>query len=145
MDLIEIAKQFCLDREPLDAQPYGCGHINDTYCVNAADKRYILQRINHRIFPNVEGLMNNIVSVTDVIRKQVLQNGGDVERECFQVIPTKDGKSFFEHERNFYRMYVFVEKTLSLQVVENPLHFYYENENYFNFIGVASLPSSWRV
>lgn len=125
MNLIEIAKQFCLDREPLDAQPYGCGHINDTYCVTAADKRYILQRINHRIFPNVEGLMNNIVSVTDVIRKQVLQNGGDVERECLQVIPTKDGKSYLECDGNYYRMYVFVEKTLSLQVVENPIHFYY--------------------
>lgn len=125
MTLLDIAKQFALDREPLAAEPYGCGHINDTYCVTAADKRYILQRINHRIFPNVKGLMDNISRVTAVIREQVLKNGGDPERECLQVIPTKDGKSYLECEGNYYRMYVFVEKTLSLQTVENPEHFYY--------------------
>ena len=33
MDALEIAKRFDLDGEPVDAKPYGCGHINDTYCV----------------------------------------------------------------------------------------------------------------
>ena len=125
MTIIEIAKQFALDREPLKAEPYGCGHINDTYCVYAADKRYILQRINHKIFPDVEGLMSNIQRVTETIREQVVAAGGDPERECLQIIPTTDGKPYLECEGNFYRMYVFVERTLSLQTVENPVHFYY--------------------
>ena len=125
MTIVEIAKQFALDREPLAAEPYGCGHINDTYCVTAADKRYILQRINHNIFPNVAGLMDNIKRVTDMVREQVLANGGDPDRECLQIIPTKDGASYLEYEGNFYRMYVFVERTLSLQTVEDPIHFYY--------------------
>ncbi len=125
MTLVDIAKQFAIDREPLAAEPYGCGHINDTYCVTAADKRYILQRINHRIFPNVKGLMDNIARVTALVREKVLQNGGDPERECLQVIPTKEGAPYLECEGNYYRMYVFVENTLSLQTVENPEHFYY--------------------
>ncbi len=125
MTIVEIAKQFALDREPLAAEPYGCGHINDTYCVTAADKRYILQRINHNIFPNVAGLMDNIKRVTDMVREQVLANGGDPDRECLQIIPTKDGASYLEYEGNYYRMYVFVERTLSLQTVEDPVHFYY--------------------
>lgn len=125
MTIVDIAKQFALDREPLAAEPYGCGHINDTYCVTAADKRYILQRINHNVFPNVAGLMDNIQRVTDMLRQQVIENGGDPDRECLQIIPTKDGASYLEHEGNYYRMYVFVERTLSLQTVEDPIHFYY--------------------
>ena len=32
-------------------EPYGNGHINDTFLViNESKKRYILQRINHQIF-----------------------------------------------------------------------------------------------
>ena len=125
MTIVEIAKQFRVDREPLAAEPYGCGHIIDTYCVTAKDKRYILQRINNRVFPNVAGLMDNIQRVTDMLREQVLAAGGDPDRECLQIIPTLDGKSYLEHEGSFYRMYVFVERTLSLQTVEDPVHFYY--------------------
>ncbi len=125
MTIVEIAKQFALDREPVSAEPYGCGHINDTYCVYAADKRYILQRINHNIFPNVAGLMGNIQRVTETIRQKVVEAGGNPERECLQIIPTNDGQPYLEVEGNYYRMYVFVEQTLSLQKVENPIHFYY--------------------
>ena len=39
-DSINLAKQFALDREPIKAEPYGCGHINDTYCVYAAASLY---------------------------------------------------------------------------------------------------------
>lgn len=125
MTIVEIAKQFQVDREPLTAEPYGCGHINDTYCVYAEGKRYILQRINNRVFPNVVGLMDNIQRVTSMLREQVVAAGGDPDRECLQIIPTNDGKAYLEHEGSFYRMYVFVERTLSLQTVEDPVHFYY--------------------
>ena len=30
MTMVEIAKFFAMDEEPLAAEPYGCGHINDT-------------------------------------------------------------------------------------------------------------------
>ncbi len=125
MTIVEIAKLFAMDQEPVAAEPYGCGHINDTYCVTSKDKRYILQRINHNVFPNVAGLMDNIQRVTSMLRDKVLANGGDPDRECLQIIPTKDGKAYLEFEGNYYRMYVFVERTLSLQTVEDPVHFYY--------------------
>ncbi len=49
------------------AEPYGNGHINDTYCA-AFDQggtcvRYILQRINQDIFKNPAALMDNIQRV----------------------------------------------------------------------------------
>ena len=125
MTIVDIAKRFAMDEQPLAAEPYGCGHINDTYCVTSKNKRYILQRINHNVFPDVAGLMSNIQRVTDMLREKVLKNGGDPDRECLQVIPTNEGNSYLECDGNYYRMYVFVERTLSLQTVEVPIHFYY--------------------
>ena len=40
--------------------PFGSGHINDTYLVEGAGGRYILQRINTNTFQDVDGLMQNI-------------------------------------------------------------------------------------
>ena len=45
-------------------EPYGNGHINDTFLV-VADKRYILQRMNTSIFTKPVELMENIVGVTE--------------------------------------------------------------------------------
>lgn len=35
--------------------PFGSGHINDTYLVEGAGGRYILQRINTNTFQDVDG------------------------------------------------------------------------------------------
>ena len=48
---------------------YGSGHINETYLVTCPEgPRYILQKINTAIFPNVDALMENIARVTAHIR-----------------------------------------------------------------------------
>lgn len=56
-DALTISKRFALEGEPVDAKPYGCGHINDTYCVccrreGNPQRRYILQRVNKNVFAN---------------------------------------------------------------------------------------------
>ena len=62
-----IADMFGMEAPAKEAVRYGCGHINDTYCVSdERGKRYILQKINHNVFRDVEGLMRNIVGVTKV-------------------------------------------------------------------------------
>ena len=58
-----VASHFQIYGDFLSAEPYGSGHINDTYCVvfNQAGTRvrYIFQRINHRVFQNPVALMEN--------------------------------------------------------------------------------------
>ena len=55
-DVRAVAGQFQIPGEFVSAEPYGSGHINDTYCVvfdQAGTRvRYIFQRINHNIFKN---------------------------------------------------------------------------------------------
>ncbi|MBR2338894.1 MAG: aminoglycoside phosphotransferase family protein [Clostridia bacterium] len=125
MTIVQIANLFALDQTALSAEPYGCGHINDTYCVYGSDKRYILQRINHNVFKDVPALMDNMHRVTSFVKQQVLARGGDPDRECLQLIPTVDGEPYLTLDGNYYRMFVFVENTLSVQTVENPVHLYY--------------------
>jgi hypothetical protein len=64
-EIIKIANEFKVESPIVKAERYGCGHINDTYKVTDENgKFYILQRINHKVFKNVKGLMENVVGVT---------------------------------------------------------------------------------
>ena len=58
--LCDIARSFALEGEVLDIKTLGAGFINDTYVVSTSAKRYILQRKNHNIFPDVPAMMDNI-------------------------------------------------------------------------------------
>ena len=109
---------------PTSCEPYGNGHINDTFLV-VADKRYIFQRMNTSIFTRPVELMGNIVGVTEHIRKKTAAIGGDVARCSLTVIPTLDGASFFcDSDGYYWRLFEFVEGTVTKEVVENANDFY---------------------
>lgn len=98
----------------VDVQPYGNGHINDTYLVTP--QKYILQRINTAIFKNPDELMDNISNVTSFLREKISAAGGDPDRETLTVIPTKDGKRFFRMDvNNAFRLYLYVADTKTIE------------------------------
>lgn len=116
----EILKQFAVKAK---VEPYGNGHINDTYC--SAYPRYILQRINTGIFKNPDELMENIENVTAFLRKKIVENGGNPERETLTVIKTVDGKNCYKFdENNVFRMYLFVEDSKSIESSKTPEDLY---------------------
>ncbi len=125
MDFKEIVAQFQVPEAFISSEPYGEGHINDTYLVTCEGRRYILQRMNHHIFQHPDQLMSNITKVTEHLKNKIIENGGDVLRETLTVIPTKNGDSFYvTPEGNYFRMYYFIEGAVTYQTVENPVHFY---------------------
>ena len=71
----EIMKAFRIE---LNISPYGDGHINDTFVADSTP-RYILQRVNTSIFKNPDELMENIVSVTEHLRKKIIAAGGNAQ------------------------------------------------------------------
>ena len=95
----ELVPHFAIDGAYVSCVRYGAGHINDTFCLTVEREgrqtRYILQRINHRLFKNVGELMHNIELVTAFCRESVLARGGDPSRECLQIVPTKTGELLF--------------------------------------------------
>ncbi len=108
MDCKEATKLFALEGEVLSVEPYGEGHINQTYLVVTTQKRYIMQKMNTKIFPDSDGLMKNICGVTEHLRARGI--------ETLEVIPTVDGKSYYKGE-DCYRVYAFIENTVTYQTV----------------------------
>lgn len=134
--LRQAAAAFAFDRPVGEAERFGAGHINDTFAVWAADrsKRWILQRINTDTFTDPAGLMENVTGVTAYLRRQIIERGGDPDRETLNVIPTLDGKAYYtDTEGGAWRAYIFVEGTVCLQKVENERDFYTAAETFGNF------------
>ena len=60
-----IVAKFAVEGTVTDIKPLGPGFINDTLIVKTEEgPKYILQRKNHIVFPDVPGMMNNILMVT---------------------------------------------------------------------------------
>ena len=126
----EAIKNFNVNGRLIEERIYGSGHINDTFLVvidegEGESRRYILQRMNHEIFNNIHGLMENIVGVTGFLRKKIIEQGGDPERETLNLIFTRDGKYLYKDRQGCYwRMYKFIENTTSYDRVKRPDDFY---------------------
>ena len=128
--LKEICSQFDVYT---DIEGYGNGHINDTYLCESSPA-FILQRINTDIFKNPEELMQNICNVTEHVRKKIAENGGDTKRETMTLIKTKDGKNYYKSdENNYFRMYSFVENTVTHDLPENSMQLYHAAKAFGKF------------
>ena len=128
--LKEICAQFNVETT---IEGYGNGHINDTYLCEAAP-RVILQRINIKVFKNPDEVMQNIFNVTEHLRKKILKAGGDPDRETLNVIRTRDGQNYYKlDDENYFRMYKFVEDSVSFEIVENPIQLYHAGTAFGKF------------
>lgn len=124
MEKQKIIQMFALEGTLVGVQEYGSGHINRTELVemerDGQREKYILQRINTDIFQDVDGLMENIVGVTDYLRTKIKERGGDPDREALWVIPAKDGASYCRADEDCYRMYRFIQDAVCYDAVREP-------------------------
>ena len=117
----QILSQFRLVGTPISCERYGFGHINETYLVvTDSGLRYILQKINDHVFPNVPQLQENIAAVTAYLRKQTEEKYG-----VLTLVPTQDNASYYHTEElGYWRVYDFIEGSICLQLPESPEDFY---------------------
>ena len=117
----EAVFHFLLDGNPVSCQRYGCGHINRTYLVKTdAGRRYIFQRINSLVFPDIKGLMENIAAVTGFLAARVEEPRGSL-----RLVPALDGAwVWVDGEGESWRVYDFIEDSLCLQQPERPEDLY---------------------
>ncbi len=123
----------------VESSPYGNGHINDTFLLRCKapdnrEKKFILQRMNHNIFKNPPQLMENVVHVTQYLRKTILSQGGDPDRETLNVLQTRDGADWFQDSsQNYWRVFPFIERSVCLEKVESAKDFYDSAVAFGNF------------
>ncbi|TGY98264.1 aminoglycoside phosphotransferase family protein [Petralouisia muris] len=129
----EAVSHFELEGIRGEVRPFGSGHINDTFLVEG-EKKAVLQRMNRSIFSSPEEVMENIVGVTEFLKKKIAENGGDVMRETLTVIPARDGKSYYLDSRGeYWRMYYLIENAISYDRVEREEDFYESALSFGNF------------
>ena len=136
LDISSIMQQFQVEGQFLWAEPYGSGHLHDTFRVAmtlAENKRephlfYILQKINHSAFGNPPQLMDNIVRITSHIRKKleaVHISPDELKRRVLTVVHSKEGQYFFKDGSGCYwRVYDFVPDTCSYDSILEPEKLY---------------------
>jgi len=126
---IRIVKQFQITGKYLSAQPYGSGHLHDTYLVKIKDQKkniptpYIFQRINHKVFRDPPALMENILRVTRHIRQKLVAGstpGNEICRRVLTVIHTHDGNSYYRDPQGIYwRAFIFIDKAKSCDTLQS--------------------------
>lgn len=124
--LLHILSQFRTEGNLVSAEPFGNGHINDTLKVtdDKGEIRYVLQRINHAIFTNVDMLQNNIHTVTSHIRKKLEARGeSDIDRKVLTFLPTKDGKLYYFDGDSYWRVCLFIPRSKSYEEVTPELSY----------------------
>ena len=134
-NLNDIVMQFDLTGQVDSIKPLGNGFINDTYKVTTTDgPSYVLQRINHHIFKDVDLLQKNIVSVTSHIRGKLEAAGAvDVDRKVLTFISLKDSDlTYYFDGESYWRVSLFIEDAFTYETV-NPEYSYYAGRSFGHF------------
>lgn len=117
----DIISHFDIKGDIANIQPFGSGHINDTFRLQNADAArpdYLLQRINHQVFKNVPALMENIVRITGHLKSKVPAD--KAELEVMTIVGLKNGGLFYGDENgNYWRVYHFLKDTKSYDQLTN--------------------------
>lgn len=135
----EAIGAFALEGTPKTCERYGSGHINDTFlliCEDGGEKHpYILQRMNHEVFRDPAGLMKNIEGVTGFLRREIIRQGGDPQRETLNLVPLKAGEGYMYCDSlgNYWRTYLFIRDAVCYDQVKNAEDFYQSGRAFGHF------------
>lgn len=133
-DLKAIVAEFELDGKITDIRPLGAGLINDSFVVSTDKDKfaYVLQRINHNVFKDVELLQNNIEKVTNHIRKKLIEKGEkDIERKVLSYRKCGDKTYFFDGE-NYWRVMDYIKDSYTYESI-TPEYSYYAGKAFGDF------------
>jgi thiamine kinase-like enzyme len=119
-----IFAQFNTGAQFKSFKPFGSGHINDTIKVETVGKEnpdFVLQRINHHIFKDVQGLMRNIALVTNFMRSYLKGvPGSNPDNEVLTLVNTIAGNAYMQDKAgDYWRCYLLIPNTISFDKVDS--------------------------
>ncbi len=98
------------------------GHINDTYLVRTnGDEDYVLQRINHTIFKNVPGLINNKVAISQHLKsKQSHLPHTELRNKVLCFVKVKqNGCYYYKSGGSYWNLMVYIKDSYTHEVVKD--------------------------
>jgi thiamine kinase-like enzyme len=106
-----IIDHFALSGDVQNISSFGSGHIHDTFLVETARKKYLLQKINTHVFKNVPELMSNIVRVTEHLNRKL---SDQQEQQPLKLITTRAHKPYHTGiKKDYWRLYEFIDNSYS--------------------------------
>jgi len=117
-DIQLLLSHFEQDFTTASLAPLGNGHINDTFKLVTATNSYVIQRINHEVFPDPVALCNNAQLINQHLSKQKLNNGYPLFVP--QHLLTITGDSAVKIGENYWRIMEFIESSYTLESVTTP-------------------------
>ncbi len=127
-----ILLQFGFDEKECLIRAFGSGLINSTWQVENKNKKFILQRVNHKIFKSPEDIAFNIRLTGNYLKAHY--------PEYLFVMPlvTRDGNDLLQAAEGYFRMFPFVEGSHTITVVENPEQAFEAAKQFARFSGLLS-------
>ena len=119
----EILASFAVKGTPVEAKPYGSGHINDTYRVTTEEPDgtrhlYTLQRINHAVFRKPQQVMDNIERTLAHLGSKAAQYP-DVK--VLSLVHTREQRNCMRtFSGKWWRLYDFIDGVESYDNVRDP-------------------------
>jgi len=111
-----IAEHFVLHHPVDSVEPFGRGLINDTFLVAASGSRYILQRINDRVFPAPERILSNLA-----VLEQHLASQSNAGLRIPALVRSHDGLPFSRGpDGAVWRLMEFIPNTDIRRQIDNP-------------------------
>jgi Ser/Thr protein kinase RdoA (MazF antagonist) len=106
-----ILRIYGLDPQKANVQQFGDGLINHTWRVHTEEKNYILQKVNNDVFKKPADIDQNISLLRDYLKKE------DPEYLFVSPVVATNGESLIHVDNGYYRLFPFVEGSISLNAL----------------------------
>ena len=140
----EVASEFAIAGEFIAGEEVHSGHINATYKATFRNDdgrihRYIIQRINEKVFKDPLAVMRNVEMVTSHINSKVMRVKRDSGGQTLSLYPARDG-SFFASGTGggIWRCYNFIEGCRTFEVAANTRQAYQAAHAFGSFQDLVS-------
>jgi thiamine kinase-like enzyme len=108
-----ILNQFQVTIDNVDIQPLNQGYINDTFLVkNNGESKYILQRVNAKVFKKIDDLHQNFYKVLLKLKSNDYQE--------ISLIPTHNNSLFYVQNENHWRLITYVDNSNAFNFTKDP-------------------------
>ncbi len=115
-DLNGILRHFSIAEKKYTISTLTDGYINDTFLVfEEGEPRYILQRVNHKVFKNISGIMNNIQHALRYLEAS--------DYSKITLVETKTGKGYLElkdEPSDYWRMMTYIDGSTAHNTTTDP-------------------------
>ncbi len=119
-DFKSIAGKFYPESAFHSCEPYGSGHIHETFLLikssGGQNRKFILQRFNSSVFREPEKVMNNIRKITSHLKNF---GGKNSDTLYLSMVPALNNEYWYQDEmKNYWRCFDFIEGSYTIDRVE---------------------------